>query len=226
MQEMFDRIAGRYELMNNLMTLGLHHLWNRRVVNESGIGPGDRAVDLACGTGTLTRALARRVGREGYVLGLDFSERMLEIARNRPEPNVEYRYGDATKLDGVDDGSFEVATIAYGARNIPDLDALFSEMTRVVKPGGRVVCLEISDPHGRLLSAFYALWFDRVVPRVGALVSGDGWAYSYLPQSVKQFVGPRELAAIMERVGLRRVRWSRMAGGIITLHVGERGPSV
>lgn len=221
-REMFDRIAGRYELLNAIMTAGLHRLWNRRVVRETGLGPGDRALDLACGTGSLTRDLARRVGPRGYVLGVDFSREMLRAAEARPLPNVEYRLGDATDLEGVPSGGFDAATIAYGARNIPDLDALFSEMARCVRPGGTVVCLEIARPRGRLSSAFYGLWFDRVVPRIGALVSGDSWAYSYLPESVKEFVAPQELSAIMERNGLQGVTWRALAGGIITLHRGTR----
>jgi demethylmenaquinone methyltransferase/2-methoxy-6-polyprenyl-1,4-benzoquinol methylase len=225
-REMFDRIAGRYELMNNIMTAGLYHLWNHAVVKESGLREGDRALDLACGTGSLTRRISRRVGPEGYVLGIDFSPKMLELAGEKPAANVEYRLGDATDLGDVESERFQAATIAYGARNIPDLDALFLEMTRAVEPGGRVVCLEIADPRGRLLSAFYALWFDRLVPRIGALVSGEGWAYSYLPESVKQFVPPDELAAIMGRAGLERVGWRRFAGGIMTLHSGVKGERV
>src|SRR5215211_7774723 len=126
-REMFDRIADRYDLLNTLMTAGLNRLWNKKVVRATGLGPGGRALDLACGTGTLTRDIAKRVGPEGYVLGVDFSREMLRAAR--PQPNVEYRFGDATDLQGVPSGAFDAATIAYGARNIPDLDALFSEMT-------------------------------------------------------------------------------------------------
>ncbi len=222
MREMFDRIAGRYELLNTVMTAGLHRLWSREVVRATGLGPGDQALDLACGTGSLTRELAKRVGPCGHVLGIDFSGEMLRLAEERPLPNVEYRLGDATDLEGVPSGHFDAATIAYGARNIPDLDALFSEMARCVRPGGRVVCLEIARPKGRLSSAFYGLWFDRIVPRLGALISGDSWAYSYLPESVREFVAPEELSAIMERNGLQGVTWRALAGGIITLHRGIR----
>lgn len=222
-REMFDRIAGRYELLNTVMTAGLHRLWNRRVLASTGLRPGDRALDLACGTGSLTRDLAARVGPTGFVLGVDFSGEMLRAARRRPLPNVEYRLGDATDLPAVEEASFDAATIAYGARNIPDLDALFGEMARAVRPGGRVVCLEIARPTGRISSLFYGLWFDRIVPRLGALVSGDSWAYSYLPQSVKEFVDPHILCAIMERNGLQNVTWRRLAGGVITLHSGTRG---
>jgi len=217
---MFDRIAGRYDLMNVLMTAGLNRLWNKKVVRATGLGPGDRALDLACGTGTLTRDLAKKVGPEGHVLGIDFSREMLRAAR--PEPNVEYRLGDATDLQGVPSGAFDAATIAYGARNIPDLDDLFSEMARTLKPGGVAVCLEITRPTGRVFAAFYGVWFDRIVPKLGGLVSGDPSAYSYLPESVKEFVAPDELADIIGRNGLQNVTWERFAGGIITLHRGIR----
>ncbi|QIN78266.1 ubiquinone/menaquinone biosynthesis methyltransferase [Rubrobacter marinus] len=221
-REMFDRIAGRYELLNTLMTAGLNRLWNRGAVRAAALGPGDRAIDLACGAGALTRDLAKKVGPTGYVLGMDFSREMLKSAGTRPLPNVEYKLGDATDLRGIESGSFDAATIAYGARNIPSLDALFGEMARVVRPGGRVVCLEIARPEGRVSATFYGLWFDRVVPWLGAKVSGDAWAYSYLPESVKAFVAPDELAHIMRRNGLQNVTWRPNAGGIVTLHVGTK----
>ena len=219
-REMFDRIAGRYDLLNTVMTAGLHRLWNRKVVRATGLQPGGTALDLACGTGTLTRVLAKRVGPEGYVLGVDFSREMLRAAKSAP--NVEYRLGDATLLEGVPSGAFDAATIAYGARNIPDLDALFSEMARTLKPGGVAVCLEIARPTGKVSSMFYGLWFDKIVPRLGGLISGDASAYSYLPESVKEFVAPGELADIIGRNGLQDVTWKRLAGGIITLHRGIR----
>ena len=223
-RDMFDRIAGRYELLNAVMTAGLYKLWNRRIVRATGLRPGDSAIDLACGTGSLTRALAKTVGPAGSVLGVDFSAEMLRAAEARPAANVEYRLGDATDLAGVPSARFDAATIAYGARNIPDLDGLFAEMARVLKPGGRAVCLEIARPTGRLPGAFYGLWFDRIVPKVGGMISGDPQAYSYLPESVKAFVAPNELAVIMERNGLQTVTWDRLGGGIITLHRGTGSP--
>ena len=223
-RDMFDRIAGRYELLNAVMTAGLYKLWNRRVVRATGLRPGDSAIDLACGTGSLTRALGKTVGPNGSVLGVDFSAEMLRAAQARPEANVEYGLGDATDLAGVPSARFDAATIAYGARNIPDLDGLFAEMARVLKPGGRAVCLEIARPTGRISGAFYGLWFDRIVPKVGGMISGDPQAYSYLPESVKAFVAPNELAVIMERNGLQNVTWERLGGGIITLHRGTGSP--
>jgi demethylmenaquinone methyltransferase/2-methoxy-6-polyprenyl-1,4-benzoquinol methylase len=223
-REMFDRIAGRYDLLNTVMTAGLNRLWNRRVVDAASLNPGGTALDLACGTGSLTRDLARKVGPDGYVLGVDFSPEMLRAARSRSTPGVAYRLGDATNLEDVPSDSFDAATIAYGARNIPDLDALFSEIARTLKPGGVAVCLEIARPTGRVSSRFYGLWFDRIVPRLGGLISGDVSAYSYLPESVKEFVAPDELADIIGRSGLQSVTWRRLAGGIITLHRGTKRP--
>ena len=221
-REMFDRIAGRYDLLNTVMTAGLNRLWNRKVLASTGLRKGGRALDLACGTGSLTRDLAKKVGPDGYVLGVDFSGEMLRAARSRPIPNVEYRLGDATDLGDVPSGAFDAVTIAYGARNIPDLDALFFEMARTLRPGGVAVCLEIARPQNRVASAFYGLWFDRIVPKLGGLISGDASAYSYLPESVKEFVAPGELADIIRNNGLQDVTWRRLAGGIITLHRGIR----
>jgi demethylmenaquinone methyltransferase / 2-methoxy-6-polyprenyl-1,4-benzoquinol methylase len=219
---MFDRIARRYELLNTLMSAGLNRVWNKKALQATGLEPGGKALDLACGSGSLTRDLAERAGPGGYVLGVDFSEEMLKVARGRPAPNIEYRLGDATDLRGVAENSFDAATIAYGARNIPDLDALFAQMARAVKPKGKVMCLEIARPEGRFFAAFYGLWFDRLVPWLGAKVSGDAWAYSYLPESVKEFVASDELAEIMERNGLQDVTWRKFSGGIVTLHVGTK----
>jgi demethylmenaquinone methyltransferase / 2-methoxy-6-polyprenyl-1,4-benzoquinol methylase len=219
---MFDRIAGRYDLLNVVMSAGLNRLWNRRVVDAASLNPGGRALDLACGTGSLTRDLARKVGPDGSVLGIDFSKEMLRAARSRPLSNVEYRLGDATDLGDVPSESFDAATIAYGARNIPDLEGLFSEMARALKPGGVAVCLEIARPTGRVTSKFYGLWFDTIVPKLGGLISGDAPAYAYLPESVKEFVAPDELGDIIGRNGLQNVTWRRFAGGIITLHRGTK----
>jgi demethylmenaquinone methyltransferase / 2-methoxy-6-polyprenyl-1,4-benzoquinol methylase len=223
-REMFDRIADRYDLMNTVMTAGLNRLWNRRVIDAAALNPGGSALDLACGTGSLTRDLAKKVGPDGHVLGIDFSKEMLRAARSRPTINVAYRLGEATDLQNVPSDSFDAATIAYGARNIPDLDSLFSEMARVLKPGGVAVCLEIARPTGRVSSRFYGLWFDKIVPKLGGMISGDAPAYSYLPESVKEFVAPGELADIIERNGLQNVTWKRLAGGIITLHRGTKRP--
>jgi demethylmenaquinone methyltransferase/2-methoxy-6-polyprenyl-1,4-benzoquinol methylase len=215
---MFDRIAGYYDRMNSVMTAGLHHEWRRRAADLAAVGPGDRALDVATGTGDLAIELARRVGPGGKVVGSDFSEEMLELAR-RKEPTLRWEWANALELP-YDDGEFDAATVGFGARNFSDLDRGLAEMARVVRPGGRVVVLEITTPQKPPLSKFFELWFDRVVPVLGR-VAGDADAYSYLPSSVRRFPGPEGLGAAFARAGLARIRWILTAGGIIAIHVGE-----
>src|SRR5215218_5870458 len=215
---MFDRIARVYDLMNSLMTAGLHHRWRERAADLASLERGGRALDVACGTGDLAVELARRVGPSGKVVGSDFSEAMLERARQKSTA-VEWEWANALELPYPDDG-FDAATVGFGARNFSDLDRGLSEMARVVRPGGRVVVLEITTPQRPPLSTFYRVWFDRIVPVLGRL-TGQADAYSYLPSSVRRFPGPQELAAAMERCGLRSIRCVLTAGGIIAIHVGE-----
>ena len=214
---MFDRIAGLYDRMNSVMTAGLHHEWRRRAADLADLSPGDRALDVATGTGDLALELATRVAPDGEVVGMDFSERMLELARAKAGALVRFESGNALALDYAD-GEFDAATVGFGARNFSDLQRGLSEMTRVVRPGGRVVVLEITTPRRPPLSTFFDLWFDHAIPALGRVV--DSQAYSYLPSSVKRFPGPEELAARMWDAGLREIRYVLTAGGIIALHVG------
>lgn len=224
---MFDRIARVYDRMNSVMTAGLHHTWRRRAVDLAGVAPGDRVLDVACGTGDLALELARRVGPSGEVVGCDFSEQMLVLAREKaatlaPPPAVRFEAANALELP-YGDGEFAAATVGFGARNFSDLDRGLREMRRVVRPGGRVVVLEITTPTRPPLSMFYRLWFDRIVPTLGRF-AGDSDAYTYLPSSVRRFPGPHELAATLERAGLGEIRYVLTAGGIIAIHVGEVAP--
>jgi demethylmenaquinone methyltransferase / 2-methoxy-6-polyprenyl-1,4-benzoquinol methylase len=214
---MFDRIAGLYDRMNSVMTAGLHHQWRRRAADLAALAPGGRALDVATGTGDLALELADRVAPGGEVVGVDFSERMLELARAKGASRVRFEAGNALALE-YPDGAFDAATVGFGARNFSDLSRGLSEMARVVRPGGRVVVLEITTPRRPPLSTFFELWFDRVVPALGRLV--DSQAYSYLPISVRRFPGPDELAAVMSRCGLGEIRYVLTAGGIIAIHVG------
>jgi demethylmenaquinone methyltransferase/2-methoxy-6-polyprenyl-1,4-benzoquinol methylase len=216
---MFDRIAGFYDLMNSVMTAGLHHKWRRRAVDLAAVGPGNRVLDVATGTGDLAVELASRVGPTGSVTGSDFSEEMLVRARAKA-PNLAFEWGNALELP-YETGAYDAATVGFGARNFSDLDQGLREMTRVVRPGGRVVVLEITTPTKPPLSTFFRLWFDRVVPLIGKL-AGDPEAYEYLPNSVKRFPGPHDLAARLAGAGLVNVRYVLTAGGIIALHVGEK----
>jgi demethylmenaquinone methyltransferase / 2-methoxy-6-polyprenyl-1,4-benzoquinol methylase len=216
-QAMFDRIASVYDLMNSVMTVGLHHRWRSRAADLAAVGSGDRVLDVATGTGDLAVELARRVGPDGEVIGSDFSEGMLELAR-RKAPGIEFEQGNALDLP-YDDDSFDAATVGFGARNFSDLPQGLREMTRVVRPGGRIVILEITTPERPPLSWFFRLWFDRLVPLLGK-AAGDPDAYTYLPSSVRRFPNARGLGAAMAAVGLVDVRWILTAGGIIAIHAG------
>ena len=215
---MFDRIAGVYDLLNQVMSMGLHHDWRRRAADLAAVGPGDRVLDVAAGTGDLTIELARRVEPGGEAIGCDFSENMLERARAKA-PGLRFETGDALDLRYAD-GEFDAATVGFGARNFTDLERGLREMARVVRPGGRVVILDATTPTRPPLSTFFRLWFDRVVPVLGRL-AGQADAYDYLPNSVKRFPAPRELAATMARCGMTNIRYIVTAGGIVALHVGE-----
>jgi demethylmenaquinone methyltransferase/2-methoxy-6-polyprenyl-1,4-benzoquinol methylase len=209
---MFDRIASVYDLMNSVMTAGMHQRWRERTADLARVGPGSRALDVATGTGDLAIALA---DRGADVVGVDFAEKMLAIARGKA-PAIDFRSGNALALECPDD-SFDAATVGFGARNFDDLDRGLAEMARVVRPGGRVVVLEITTPQRPPLSWFFRMWFDSVVPMIGR-VAGDPAAYEYLPNSVKRFPGPRDLAGRMADAGMTDVRWVLTAGGIIAIH--------
>jgi demethylmenaquinone methyltransferase / 2-methoxy-6-polyprenyl-1,4-benzoquinol methylase len=220
-QGMFDRIAGVYDVMNSAMTVGLHHEWRQRAVDRAEVGPGADALDICCGTGDLALELRRRIGPDGRVVGSDFSEPMLELARRKSGEEglpVEFGWADALDLP-YGDASFDAVTIGFGARNLADLDKALAEMARVLRPGGRVVILEITRPQREPLATFYSLWFDRLVPLIGNF-AGDPEAYSYLPNSVRTFPEPRELAARIDAAGFEQIRWLLLAGGIIAIHSG------
>jgi demethylmenaquinone methyltransferase / 2-methoxy-6-polyprenyl-1,4-benzoquinol methylase len=209
---MFDRITPVYDAMNRVMTAGLDRRWRRAAVSAV-VGPGDRVLDACCGTGDLAVAAEREGGR---VTGLDFAPAMLARAR-RKSTTIEWVEGDVLALPFAD-GSFDVVTVGFGIRNVPDLESAVAELARVLRPGGRVACLEITRPAG-LLRLFFRVWFDRVVPLLGRALPGGG-AYTYLPASVRRFPGPADLAAVFERVGFVDITWSLMAGGIVSLHLG------
>jgi demethylmenaquinone methyltransferase/2-methoxy-6-polyprenyl-1,4-benzoquinol methylase len=238
---MFDRIAGVYDVMNTAMTAGLHRRWRERAAELAGVGPGSRVLDVATGTGDLALELARRVSPGGEVVGCDFAEGMLARARAKASlaggrhVKPRFEWADALALPYEDD-SFDAAAVGFGARNFTSLRQGLEELVRVVRPGGRVVVLEITTPTRAPLSLFYRLWFDRLVPGLGKLAGSlaglasrlrgsaspqaIAGAYSYLPNSVKRFPAPVLLAAEMERAGLDDIGYLLLAGGIVAIHAG------
>jgi demethylmenaquinone methyltransferase / 2-methoxy-6-polyprenyl-1,4-benzoquinol methylase len=211
---MFDRISPVYDAMNRAMTLGLDRRW-RRLAAEAAVQPGDNVLDACCGTGDLALA-AERAG--GTVTGVDFSERMLVRARAKSS-TVDWVLADVTAL-AFADGSFDAVTVGFGIRNVPDLEAGLAELARILRPGGRLACLEVTRPNG-ILRPFFRLWFDGLVPLAGKVLPG-GRAYTYLPASVRRFPGPPDLAAALDRAGFDGVGWKLMGGGIVALHVGTK----
>jgi demethylmenaquinone methyltransferase / 2-methoxy-6-polyprenyl-1,4-benzoquinol methylase len=219
---MFDRIAGVYDRMNRTMTAGLDRRWRERAADRAEVRPGDRALDVCCGTGDLALELASRVGPSGSVVGCDFSEPMLDLARDKAAgaPQARFEWADALSLP-YEDGTFDAVTVGFGVRNFADLERGLGELARVLRPGGRLVILEITQPQRAPLRWFYSLWFDRLVPVLGT-IAGDRDAYTYLPESVKRFPAPAPLAAMVAAAGIERVRYLVMAGGIIAIHSGVR----
>jgi demethylmenaquinone methyltransferase/2-methoxy-6-polyprenyl-1,4-benzoquinol methylase len=210
---MFDRIAPVYDAMNRVMTVGLDRSW-RRLAAQAVVRPGDRVLDACCGTGDLALA-AEREG--GVVTGLDFSERMLARAR-RKSGSVDWVHGDMLDLP-FGASSFDAVTVGFGVRNVDGLERGLVELRRVLRPGGRLAILEITQPRGPL-RPFFDVWFDRVVPLLGRVLPG-GRAYTYLPASVRRFPDAEELAALMDAAGFHRVEFRLLGGGIVALHVGE-----
>ena len=234
---MFDGISRRYDMMNTVMTGGMHHVWRRRATalatqNGEGEAPSTgsgQALDVATGTGDFALDLARRPGIS-QVVGLDFAPQMLPLARKKAQRRklshrVHWLLGDALALPFPDD-HFLCTTVGFGLRNFHDKEAALKEMTRVVKPRGRVVILDILPSTGTgtgPVHRLFRLYFRGVVPRLGALLAGNKEAYTYLPDSVDSYLTAQELAALMESVGLQGVRYQMMGLGTVALHVGEKG---
>jgi demethylmenaquinone methyltransferase / 2-methoxy-6-polyprenyl-1,4-benzoquinol methylase len=223
-RSMFDQIARFYDLLNTVLSGGRDAAWRRRAAQATALRPGDSALDICAGTGKLSRLLRRRVGAQGRVVGIDFSTAMLAVARRRV-PHVEFREGDATRLDGVADGSVDAVTVAFGLRNVVDRRAAVAEAFRVLRPGGRYVILEFARVDAPLFGRLYGWYTTRVLPRIGRALNPRSGAYAYLPASIAAYPRAADVSGWLESAGFTGVRVTRMTLGIVTLHVATRPPA-
>ena len=221
MVQMFDQVAPVYDRLNTLMTLGIDARWRKRAVAETRLRAGDSAIDVCCGTGKLAALIAERVGPFGRVEGIDVSPQMIGQASRNLHSLVQAHLtvGSALALP-FEDATFDAATIGFGLRNLPDFEAGFREIVRVVRPAGRVVCLELSLPASRRLARAYHGAFRRTAPVAARILGGPRGAYAYLPASLDGFPNPDQVADAMRSAGLREVHYVRLAGGVACLHWG------
>ena len=220
-RQMFDRICQRYDVLNHLLSFGLDFYWRYRAVRALGLKPGHKVVDLCCGTGDLSFALAKKVGPYGKIVGVDFAGQMLEVARDKKPSrpyasNVTFVQGDACDVPLQE--QFDAATLAFGPRNIHDINALWTEMKRLVRPGGRILSLELTRPKG-ILAPLHYVHTHYILPAIGRLISGDSEAYSYLCKTVAKFMDAQELAESMRANGLVDVKVIPLQFGIATIHL-------
>ncbi len=222
--EVFTSVAGKYDLMNDLMSLGIHRLWKRDFIANSGIRLGQQVLDLAGGTGDISALLSKRVGSKGQVVLTDINNHMLEIGRQRLEDrgiagNMDYALVNAESLPFAS-RSFDAVTIAFGLRNVTDKDAALREMHRVLRPGGRALILEFSQVQAEGLRKLYDQYSFSLLPKLGKMVAGDEDSYRYLAESIRQHPPQEELAGMMRSAGFEQVTYRDLTGGIVAIHRG------
>ncbi|WP_308640015.1 demethylmenaquinone methyltransferase [Paenibacillus silvisoli] len=222
----FESIAPKYDLMNDLISFRRHKAWRKLTMRKMGVKQGQTSIDLCCGTCDWTIALAKASGT-GEVVGLDFSQGMLDVGKKKVQAEgldkqIQLVQGNAMSLP-FEDNRFDFATIGFGLRNVPDLEQVLREMMRVVKPGGQVVCLEMSKPTWQPFKAIYYFYFERVMPAIGKLVAKRYEQYKWLPESLKAFPDSKQLADKYREIGLQNVRAYPLAGGVAALHMGTKG---
>ena len=220
----FDSVADNYDLMNDLMSGGLHRLWKRFALAQTGLRPGQCALDVASGTGDLGAGLARQVGKQGLAVLTDINREMLSRGRDRLidrglAANVRFVIANAEALP-FPDRSFDCVTIGFGLRNVTDKPAALAAMRRVLKPGGRLLVLEFSKPTLEILKPAYDAYSFNVLPRLGGVIAGDAASYRYLAESIRMHPDQGTLAGMMREAGFDDARWHNLAGGVVALHVG------
>jgi len=222
--DVFHSVAAKYDVMNDLMSFGVHRLWKRFTIDMTGVRPGNKVLDLAGGTGDLTKKFSKIVGPQGKVVLADINSSMLEVGRERLTNlgyvgNIEYVQANAECLP-FEDNTFDVITIAFGLRNVTDKDAALRSMTRVLKPGGRLLVLEFSKPTNPLMSKAYDLYSFTALPFMGKVVTNDSESYKYLAESIRMHPDQETLKGMMEDAGLVRVSYHNMTSGVVALHRG------
>ena len=224
-RDVFDSVASRYDIMNDLMSAGLHRLWKRHTIDQAAVRSGDVVLDLAGGTGDLALKFSQNVGPKGHVVLADINAAMLKQGRSRlvdagVAGNLSIAQVDAQDLP-FEDGTFDCITIAFGLRNVTDKDAALRSMFKVLKPGGKAMILEFSEP-SKALKPAYDLYSFRVLPMLGRLVAGDSDSYQYLAESIRVHPDQETLKSMMEEAGFERCRYNNLAAGIVALHIGYR----
>jgi demethylmenaquinone methyltransferase/2-methoxy-6-polyprenyl-1,4-benzoquinol methylase len=222
----FENIAPKYDLMNDLLSFRRHKAWRKFTMKKMQVQPGDTAIDVCCGTCDWTLSIAEE-SKTGDIIGLDFSQNMLSYGQNKINASklkeqIKLIQGNAMELPYEAD-SFDFATIGFALRNVPDLDQVLREMRRVVKPGGKVVCLELSKPVWQPFKSIYYFYFQKILPLIGKLVAKRYEQYKWLPQSLVQFPDHKELKLRFEQAGLNHVEVFPLSGGIAALHIGTKG---
>ena len=221
--KVFQNISKKYDRLNNIISFEQHKVWRKRVMKEMSVKKGSTALDVCCGTADWTIALSKAVGPQGEVTGLDFSENMLEVGKEKTAhmDNIHLVHGDAMNLP-FDDASFDYVTIGFGLRNVPDYLGALKEMERVLKPGGMIVCLETSQPTLPVFKQVYRLYFKFVMPIFGKLFAKSKEEYEWLQQSTFDFPGKEKLKRLFEQAGFSNIKVRSFTGGVAAMHLGYK----
>lgn len=222
----FHSVAQQYDVMNDLMSFGVHRLWKRFTIDASGVRPGNKVLDLAGGTGDLTAKFSKLVGREGKVVLADINSSMLNVGRDKLRDrglvqNIEYVQANAEHLP-FEENTFDVVTIAFGLRNVTDKDQALRSIFRVLKPGGRLLVLEFSKPEHEALNKAYDFYSFNILPKMGEFVAKDGESYQYLAESIRMHPDQDTLKQMMENAGFEQASYKNLTGGIVALHKGYK----
>ncbi len=222
----FNRVAPKYDFMNSLLSMGIQHVWKRAAIQMLHLGTGDKVLDVCGGTGDLAIGAARRVGPRGRVVIYDINRAMIQAGRHKIDPypqlrHISYVQGDAEQITFADN-TFDAVMVGFGIRNVTHLKRGFSEMHRVLKPGGKMLCLEFSRPTNALFRSLYDFYSFNIMPLLGRLIVGSAQSYACLPETIRMFPLPHELSAMFAEIGFERVRFRTMTNGIAVAHVGVK----